>query len=69
MAKVAGTGLAVWEVVRDYRAARNDEAGLRESLPNLTAAQIKAALLYYRAWPEETDAFIADNAEADSGVA
>ena len=69
VAKVAGTGLAVWEVIRDYLAEQRDETRLREALPYLTPAQIKAALLYYQAWPDEIDACIADNAEADTGAA
>jgi uncharacterized protein (DUF433 family) len=69
VAKVAGTGLAVWEVIRDYLAERRDESRLREALPHLTPAQIEAALLYYRAWPEEIDELIKDNAEADTGAA
>ncbi|MGH7433123.1 MAG: hypothetical protein ACREJL_05160, partial [Candidatus Methylomirabilales bacterium] len=32
-AKVAGTGLAVWEVIRDYLAAGKDEKILRKALP------------------------------------
>ena len=70
VAQVAGTGLAVWEVIRDYLAERRDEARLREALPHLTPVQIKTALLYYRAWPDEINALIADNAEAaDTGAA
>src|SRR5207245_8381478 len=66
-AKVAGTGLSVWEVIRDYLAEGRDETKLREALPHLTPAQIKGALLYYRGWPKEIDELIADNAEAAAG--
>ena len=66
-AKVAGTGLSVWEVIRDYVAEGRDETKLREALPHLTPAQIKGALLYYRGWPKEIDELIADNAEAAAG--
>jgi uncharacterized protein (DUF433 family) len=69
VAKVAGTGLAVWEVIRDYRAEEGNEAKLREALPHLTPAQIKAGLLYYQHWPTEIDELIADNAEAAHGAA
>ncbi len=68
-AKVAGTGLSVWEVIRDYLAEGRDETKLREALPHLTPAQIKGALLYYRGWPKEIDELIADNAEAAAGQA
>lgn len=61
-AKVAGSGLGVWEVLRDYVAAERDERTLRKSLPQLSAAQVKACLLYYRRYPQEIDAEIRENA-------
>ena len=64
VAKVAGTGLAVWEVMRDYRAEGSAETGIRKALPQLTPAQSKAAQLYYGRWREEIDDLIADNEEA-----
>ena len=63
-AKVAGTGLAVWEVIRDYLAEKRDVKRLRRSLPRLSDAQVTAAFRYYEAWPEEIDELIAENAEA-----
>lgn len=61
-AKVAGSGLGVWEVLRDYLAAGRDERALRKSLPQLSAAQVKASLLYYRRYPQEIDGEIRENA-------
>ncbi|NJD68179.1 MAG: hypothetical protein C3F12_10750 [Candidatus Methylomirabilota bacterium] len=61
-AKVAGSGLGVWEVIRDYLAAGRDERMLRKALPQLSAAQVKACLLYYRRYPQEIDAEIRENA-------
>jgi uncharacterized protein (DUF433 family) len=61
-AKVAGTGLGVWEVIRDYLAASQDERALRKALPQLSAAQIRACLLYYAKYPREVDAEIQENA-------
>lgn len=61
-AKVAGSGLGVWEVLRDYLAAERDERTLRKALPQLSAAQVKACLLYYRRYPQEIDAEIRENA-------
>jgi uncharacterized protein (DUF433 family) len=63
-AKVAGTALGVWEVIRDYRAEGRDLKRLRRSLPQINHAHIQAALRYYAAWPEEIDEIIADNADA-----
>jgi uncharacterized protein (DUF433 family) len=67
-AKVAGTGLGVWEVLRDYLAAGRDERALRKSLPQLSAAQVKACLLYYRRYPQEIDAEIRENAALTRGA-
>lgn len=63
-AKIAGTGLGVWEVMRDFLTEGRSEARLRKALPHLTPAQVKAALLYYERWRDEIDDLIADNAEA-----
>ena len=67
-AKVAGSGLGVWEVLRDYLAAGRDERALRKSLPQLSAAQVKACLLYYRRYPQDIDAEIRENAALTHGV-
>ncbi|MBI4270127.1 MAG: hypothetical protein HY615_07315 [Candidatus Rokubacteria bacterium] len=61
-AKVAGTGLGVWEVIRDYQAAKGNERKLARTLPHLGAAGLKSALLYYRRYADEIDDAIADNA-------
>lgn len=63
-AKVAGTGLGVWEVIRDYLMAGESEAAVRKALPQLSAAQIKACLLYYEKFPEEVRAQIEENESA-----
>jgi uncharacterized protein (DUF433 family) len=61
-AMIAGTGLGVWEVIRDHLAAGQDEAKIRKAFPQLSGAQIRAALLYYEKYAAEVDAEIADNA-------
>lgn len=61
-AKVAGTGLGVWEVIRDYVAAGQNDWALRRAFPHLSQAQFKACLVYYRKYPQEIDAQIAENA-------
>lgn len=61
-AKVGGTGLGVWEVIRDYAASGKNTRVLKKSFPQLSEAQVKACLLYYRKYPEEIDAQIAENA-------
>ncbi len=60
-AKVAGTGLGVWEVIRDYLNGERDERIIRRSFPQLSEAQVKACLLYYSRYPREIDAEIEEN--------
>lgn len=60
-ARVAGTGVEVWEVVYEYQIVGKDEKALRKALPHLMERQITAALNYYRAYPEEIDELIGSN--------
>ncbi len=60
-AKIMGSGLAVWELIQHYQDVTRDERALQRLFPNLSAAQIRAALLYYRKFPAEIDTPIAEN--------
>jgi uncharacterized protein (DUF433 family) len=60
-AKIGGTGLGVWEVVRDY-SKDEDVERLRKSFPQLSQAQITAALMYYARYRDEVQAQIDANA-------
>jgi uncharacterized protein (DUF433 family) len=51
-AKVAGTGLGVWEVLRDF-VQDEDLERVRRAFPQLSSAQINAALIYYKRYPDE----------------
>jgi uncharacterized protein (DUF433 family) len=64
VAKVAGTGLGVWEVIRGYQTVKGDEKKLRKWLPHLSTAQLKAATIYYARFGQEIDSEIADNEAA-----
>jgi uncharacterized protein (DUF433 family) len=64
VAKVSGTGLAVWEVIRDYKGVKGDEKKLKKWLPHVSSAQLKAATLYYAQCGDEIDAAIADDTAA-----
>jgi hypothetical protein len=66
-AKLAGTGLGVWEVVRDDRAAGGDEARLRTILPHLTPWHVHVARSYAARYPAEVDELIADNDRLSAG--
>ena len=60
-AKIGGTGLAVWEVLRDLLRDA-DPKRIREIFPQLSQAQVTAALMYERRYPEEIQREIARNA-------
>jgi uncharacterized protein (DUF433 family) len=60
-AKVGGTGLAVWEVVRDFSRDRDAER-IRRVFPQLSQAQVTSALMYYTRYPEDVQAKIDTNA-------
>ena len=61
-AGVAGSRLAVWEIVQLWRALQQDRAALAEQLPHLAAWQLDAAIRYHHLYPEEIDRAIEDNA-------
>ncbi len=69
-AKIMGTGLAVWELIQHYHDVNRREPALRKLFPNLSAAQIRAALLYYTKFSAEVDALIDENRYlGDAGTA
>jgi len=58
---LAGTGLDVWEVVATYKSLGRDVAHLRGAYHWLSEAQLRAALGYYAAYPDEIERQIARN--------
>ena len=63
-AKIAGTGLGVWEVINVYKTGSRSAKTLKKHFHWLSEAQLKAALTYYQAWPEEIDDLVEDNQSA-----
>ena len=61
-AKIMGTGLGVWEVMRDYVAAGEWDTRVREIFPQLTPAQIGAARNYFLRYRDDIERRIAENA-------
>lgn len=59
-AKIGGTGLAVWEILRDYPRDK-DPKRIRKVFPQLSQAQVTAALMYYGRYPEEVQGQIDAN--------
>jgi uncharacterized protein (DUF433 family) len=61
-ARIAGTGVDVWEVVATYKnSVGSDLERLRRAYHWLSEAQLRAALGYYAAYPEEIEAQIRRN--------
>ena len=60
-AKIGGTGLGVWEIVRDF-GTDQDADRIRKAFPQLSRAQITAALMYYARYRDEVQAKIDANA-------
>jgi len=60
-AKIGGTGLAVWEVLRDFSKDQNSRR-IRKAFPQLSQAQVTAALMYNSRYRDEVQARIDANA-------
>jgi uncharacterized protein (DUF433 family) len=62
-ARVAGTGIEVWEVIAVYKSVKEDFKRVQKAYHWLSAEQLKAALGYYRIYPQEIDRLIERNEE------
>ena len=60
-AKVAGTGLGVWEVIETYLSLGKEMDRFRSYYDWLSEFQLRAALSYYEAYPQEIDEAIREN--------
>lgn len=60
-ARIAGTGVEVWEVIYEYQILGENIKALKKALPHLTERQLVAALNYYRHYPEEINELIQSN--------
>ena len=54
-AKVSGTGLGVWEIIMGYRSVEEDWEQLKESFDWLSDYQLRSALAYAEAYPDEIE--------------
>lgn len=66
-AKIVGTGLGVWEVLRDFVHDRDVER-LQRAFPQLSRSQLTAALMYYTRYPDEVRREVGANAALTSKV-
>jgi uncharacterized protein (DUF433 family) len=64
VALIAGTGLGVFEVVKSSREVGGDWTRLRMAYHWLTELQLRAALAYAAAYPEEIERRLAEDAAA-----
>ena len=60
-AKVAGTGIEVWEIISTYKSVGKDLKRVKKAYHWLSQEQIKVALSYYSAYPKEIDQVIERN--------
>jgi uncharacterized protein (DUF433 family) len=60
-ARVAGTGIEVWEVIAAYKSVKEDFKRLKKAFHWLSAEQLKAAIGYYAIYPQEIDQLIEQN--------
>ena len=60
-ARVAGTGIEVWEVIASYKSVKKDLKKLQKAYHWLSREQLKAALGYYAIYPQEIDRLIEQN--------
>ena len=66
--RIAGTGIEVFEIVRDYRAMDNNWESLKEAYHWLSEQQLLAALAYAKAFPEEIEERLRDEERWQPGV-
>ena len=64
-ARIAGTGIEVFEVIGDYRALGNDREELARRCDWLTSKQLNAALAYAAAYPAEIEARLAEEGDLE----
>lgn len=60
-ARVAGTGVEVWEIVASYKSLGKSLDLLRKTYSWLTEQRLRSAIGYYESYPDEIDRLIAAN--------
>jgi uncharacterized protein (DUF433 family) len=60
-ARVAGSGIEVWEIIAAYQSVKKDAGRLKKTYHWLSPEQLRAALAFYSAYPEEIDRQIEKN--------
>ncbi len=60
-ARIAGTGIEVWEVIASYKSMDKDLRRLRKSYQWLTEQQLRVSIGYWKIYPNEIDHLIMQN--------
>ncbi len=60
-ARIAGTGIEVWEVIASYKSVDNDLRRLRKTYRWLTEQQFRSVIGYWRTYPDEIDFLVTQN--------
>ena len=60
-ARIAGTGIEVWEVIAIHKSVSEDFRRLSKAYHWLTEQQLKSAIGYYRHYKDEIDTLVAEN--------
>lgn len=60
-ARIAGTGIEVWEVIATYKGVGKNFTRLQKTYHWLTEQQLRSAIGYYRIYPEDIDRLIKQN--------
>ena len=60
-ARVAGTGIEVWEIIATYRSVGKDFDRLKKAYHWLSPEGVRTALGYYALYPQEIDRLIEQN--------
>ena len=60
-ARIAGSGIDVWEVIATFRGLQEDYEKLKKAYHWFNNQQIRSALSYYALYPEEIDEIIDRN--------
>lgn len=60
-ARIAGAGIEVWEIIATHKSMEEDFKRLCNAFDWLSELQLRSALGYYRAYPEEIDQLMAKN--------
>lgn len=65
-ARIAGTGIEVWEVIATFKGVAEDFTRLRKAYHWLAEQQLRAAIGYYMLYKDEIDRLIEQNEELNS---